>query len=127
MDTTDTDPIDTTTTTAPTSAPTVIVTPIPAASSRTLRLTKWLSWLSPVVAFIPDLVGIFLQMWMTNDAFADALMNAVPVQYKVFVATLIFSIAQIYGQLRRDTTAPIAGTKAAKRVMDDTYDDVDNV
>lgn len=92
----------------------VVVTPIPAEQSRTLRLTRWLSWLSPVVAFVPDLIGVFLQMWMTNDAFADAVTNAVPMRYRIIMATVIFALAQRYGQLRRDTAAPIAGTNLAE-------------
>lgn len=93
----------------------VVVMPVPPEQSRTLRLTKWLSWwCAPLLAFLPDMVGMLLHLWMTDDAFADAVMGIVPREYRVAMATIIWVIARRYGQLRRDTAAPIAGTPLAE-------------
>lgn len=97
----------------PTSAP-VVVTPIPAQESRTLRLTRAITWLTPLVAMLPDLIGVLVNLWMTSPDLANALSEFIPLKYRALFTLLIVGLAQSYGHLRRGTVAPISGTVAAE-------------
>ena len=63
----------------------VVVTPIPAEESRTLRLTKMLTWAAPIVGFMPDAIGFLLNLWATDPTFANAVTDFIPVQYRAII------------------------------------------
>lgn len=98
-------------------APKVVVTPIPPVQSRTLRLTRRLTWLTPIIGFLPDALALIVNLWATDPAFAAAISGLIPVQYRAIIVVIVMALAQKYGQLRRVTTAPIAGTPAESQAM----------
>lgn len=98
-----------------TSVEQIAVTPIPATESRTLKLSKILTWAAPIVGFLPDAIGFLLNLWMTDPSFASAITNAIPVQYRVIAVAIIIGIAQRFKQLRHDTSQPIIGSTGEAR------------
>jgi hypothetical protein len=94
----------------------VVVTPIPAAQSRTLRLTTVLTWLSYVVAVLPSALAFILQL-LGDPEIAAMVSDMIPARYRVPFGVIMFIVAQRYGQLRKGTVAPIAGTDAAAQAQ----------
>ena len=95
----------------------VVVTPIPATESRTLRLTKVLTWAAPIIGFTPDVIGFLLNLWATDPTFANAVTDFIPVQYRAIIVAIIIGIVQRYGYLRRDTAQPIIGSPGEAKAV----------
>lgn len=97
------------------SAP-VVVTPIPAAQSRTLQLTTLLTWLSSIVALLPTVVAFVVEL-MGEPEIATVISDMIPAEYRVPFGVIMLVIARRFGHLRKVTSAPIAGTETAANAL----------
>lgn len=91
---------------------TLTVTPIPASESKTLRFTWWISLCTTVGAVAPSLIALLFDL-LGDPTISEAVSNAIPLKYRATFGALIVILAQRYGQLRKQTNAPIIGTPAA--------------
>jgi hypothetical protein len=95
----------------------VIVRPIQPHESRTLREAwLWQVW-SVVVAAAPDVLSVLVYLLTTDERFYDAVSKWLPWPIRYAAMTAIITYARRQIQLRKATTAPIAGTDAAKEAL----------
>jgi hypothetical protein len=95
-----------------TNAP-VIVTPIPASQSRTIRRAKLMMVGTAIAAVLPDIVQFFLNLTLTDPAFASEISRWLPAPIRYVAMTAIMAYAKNQITLRKSTVAPIAGTPSA--------------
>lgn len=95
----------------PTVSP-VIVTPIPASASRTLRLARLTTVWTAIVGFLPDLIELLLNLLVADPRFAAAVADWFPRPLRYTAMAVLIGYAQKQRQLRNNTVAPIAGTAA---------------
>ena len=91
----------------PTEPAPVIVTPIPARSSRLIWLGDVMSALGGILALIPELVTDPLVVAWMNEAMSPGARRTVGV--------VVLVTGYVIRRLRKDTVAPIAGTAAAEK------------
>lgn len=102
--------------TSATPAAPVVVEPIQPHQSRTLRTARWTTIGTIAAAILPTIVSVILDL-IGNPVIANLIANKVPVEYRVGIAIVFTIIIQRFGYLRKVTTAPIAGTEAAREAL----------
>lgn len=87
----------------------VVVTPIPAAESRTLKNIKWGAWVAGIAAVLPTIISIAMEM--AGDPGVAALWaNYVPAEARTVIAVLAGIYLRGQWKTRMDTSQPIIGS-----------------
>lgn len=98
----------------PSTAP-VVVQPIQAHQSRTLRTAFWAT-IGAVVAALPDVIATIASL-MSYPEIAEVVYRYVPVQARAVIGIVYIVLMQSFARLRKVTVAPIAGTESAREML----------
>ena len=87
----------------------IVVTPIPAEQSRTLRNIKWCAIWTAFLAALPTIVAFVVEL-MGNPETAALISNYVPAPVRVFIMFAIGFYLRGSWKTRMDTAQPIIGS-----------------
>ena len=90
-------------------APPVVVTPIKPSESRTLRTVSYAT-IAGIVAALPDIIATIAQL-MAYPEISVYVYQYVPVPLRAALGIAWVVLTQRFGWLRKDTAAPIIGTR----------------